>query len=129
MKLALNRAERAYQDEKVSVKKTLEREKEELSKSLEKRYPIPTAPRKPVKPFMPVTPGAATPLSMVNSALQQAILDSMEPGVLYTITDIIMNCPEVADLTNQRVAALVRQLVPEYLVRTTDERKAYFQLA
>ena len=95
----------------------------------------PVAPAKPVKPVKPrsaFTPGyssayrADTP---GNEDSKQAILDSMMPGQKYTITDIIMSCPQVADLTNQRVAALVRQLVMSGdVIRTEDERKAYFEL-
>ena len=49
---------------------------------------------------------------------------------MYTITDIIKSVPECADLTNQRVSALVRQLKDEgKVVRTEDKRKAYFSLA
>lgn len=41
-----------------------------------------------------------------------------------------MECPEVADMTNQQVSALVRQLVSSGdLTRTEDARRAYFELA
>jgi hypothetical protein len=49
---------------------------------------------------------------------------------MYTITDIIKTVPECADLTNQRVSALMRQLKDEVkVVRVEDKRKAYFALA
>jgi predicted transcriptional regulator len=54
----------------------------------------------------------------------------MVEGTKYTITDLIKNVPECADLTNQRVSALIRQLVDDkVVVRTEDKRKAYFSLA
>ena len=65
-----------------------------------------------------------------NEAIKVAILDNMAEGVKYTITDLIKSVPECADLTNQRVSALVRQLVDDkVVVRTEDKRKAYFSLA
>ncbi len=65
-----------------------------------------------------------------NEAIKVAILDNMAEGKMYTITDLIKSVPECADLTNQRVSALVRQLVDDkVVVRTEDKRKAYFSLA
>ena len=65
-----------------------------------------------------------------NDAIKVAILDNMVEGKMYTITEIIKAVPECADLTNQRVSALVRQLKDEgQLVRIEDKRKAYFSLA
>ena len=65
-----------------------------------------------------------------NDSIKVAILDNMEEGKKYTITDLIKTVPECADLTNQRVSALVRQLVDDkVVVRTEDKRKAYFSLA
>lgn len=65
-----------------------------------------------------------------NEGLKEAILASMEVGSKYTITDIMKNCSAVADLSNQRVSALVRQLKESgELVREEIKRKAYFSLA
>jgi hypothetical protein len=65
-----------------------------------------------------------------NDAIKVAIVTAMERGKRYTITDLIKNVPECADLTNQRVSALVRQLVDNHtLERIEDKRKAYFSLA
>ena len=62
-----------------------------------------------------------------NEGIKQSIVDGMENGKAYTITDIIKSVPECADLTNQRVSALMRQLVENgAVVRTEDKRKAYF---
>jgi hypothetical protein len=65
-----------------------------------------------------------------NEAIKSAILGNMVEGKKYTITDLIKSVPECADLTNQRVSALVRQLVDDkVVVRSEDKRKAYFALA
>lgn len=69
-----------------------------------------------------------TAVQVANEGIKQAIVDGMTPGTLYTITDIIKTIPECADLTNQRVSALVRQLMPEYIERVEEKRKAYFRL-
>lgn len=65
-----------------------------------------------------------------NAEIQNAILEGMEPNRVYTITEIIKEVPACADLTNQRVSALMRQLKKSgKVVRTEDKRKAYFSLA
>ena len=62
-----------------------------------------------------------------NDGIKSAILEGMESAKAYTVTDIIKSVPACADLTNQRVSALMRQLVDAgVVVRTEDKRKAYF---
>lgn len=62
-----------------------------------------------------------------NVGLKSAILGGMESGKAYTIGDLMKAIPELADLTNQRVSALVRQLKDDGLVvREEIKRKAYF---
>jgi hypothetical protein len=64
-----------------------------------------------------------------NEAVKTAILDGMEVNRLYTITELIKEIPECADMTNQKVSALVRQLVDTGSVaKTVDKRKSYFSL-
>lgn len=71
-----------------------------------------------------------TAQQVANDSVKQAIIDGMEHGVPYTITDIIKSVPACAELTNQRVSALMRQLKDAgVVVRTEDKRKAYFTLA
>lgn len=71
-----------------------------------------------------------TAQQVANDGIKSAIVDGMESGTAYTITDIIKSVPACADLTNQRVSALMRQLVDSgAVVRTEDKRKAYFTLA
>jgi hypothetical protein len=62
-----------------------------------------------------------------NQVIKTAMLDGMESGKAYTITDLIKTVPACAELTNQRVSALMRQMVESgAVVRTEDKRKAYF---
>lgn len=65
-----------------------------------------------------------------NEGYKSSIIEGMEKGKAYTITDLIKSIPAIADLTNQRVSALVRQLKDEELVTRKEEKgKAYFTLA
>ena len=62
-----------------------------------------------------------------NEGIKSAIYEGMESGKKYTITDLIKSIPDCAELTNQRVSNLVRQLISEgKVVRTEEKRKAYF---
>ena len=64
-----------------------------------------------------------------NTGICDAIVAGMERNRIYTVTEVIKSIPECADLTNQRVSALLRQLVDAGKVkRTEDKRKAYFSL-
>lgn len=64
---------------------------------------------------------------VANKGIQDAILESMEVGKLYTITDMIKEIPACADLTNQKVSALIRPLINVSIERVEDKRKAYFR--
>ncbi len=65
-----------------------------------------------------------------NEGYKTAILEGMEEGKFYTITDLIKSISAIGELTNQRVSALVRQLKEEDLVLRKEEKgKAYFSLA
>lgn len=70
-----------------------------------------------------------TATQLENNKLKEIILKSLtsEP---VTITDLIKSVPDLNDLTNQRVSALVRQLVLDgQVIRVADKRKALFALA
>ena len=70
-----------------------------------------------------------TAKQMENDGIKTAILDSMTAGTLYTITDFIKTVPECADMSNQKISAIVRQLKDAGLVeRVEEKRKAYFKL-
>lgn len=65
-----------------------------------------------------------------NEGIKTAILDGMTSGRLYTVTEIQKEIPECAELSNQKVSALIRQLKDTGLVvKTEDKRKSYFSLA
>ena len=68
-----------------------------------------------------------TATQKANEGYKTAIFEFMEVGKKYTITDLMKEVVELADLSNQRVSALVRQLKEEGLVeRIEEKRKAYF---
>ena len=51
-----------------------------------------------------------------------------ENGGQMTVTDIQKSCAELADLSNQRISALLRQMKDDKQVeRIEDKRKAYFK--
>lgn len=64
-----------------------------------------------------------------NEGIKTAILEGMTSGRFYTVTEIQKEIPECNELSNQRVSALLRQMVGNEIVRTEDKRKAYFSLA
>jgi flagellar biosynthesis/type III secretory pathway protein FliH len=64
---------------------------------------------------------------VANKGIQDAILEGMQNGKLYTITDMIKEIPACADLTNQKVSALIRPLIGVSIERVVDKRKAYFR--
>lgn len=73
-----------------------------------------------------------TAKQMENDAVKQVILDEMtaNPDKLYTVTDLIKNVDGLGDLTNQRVSALLRQMIEANGVeKIVDKRKSYFRLA
>jgi predicted transcriptional regulator len=59
-----------------------------------------------------------------NEGIKQNILEVMENGRFYTVTELQKAC---GIETNQRASALLRQLIADGKVaRTEDKRKAYF---
>lgn len=70
-----------------------------------------------------------TATQKVNEGVKTTILESMEPGKLYSITDMIKQFDCCVDMSNQRVNALVRQMMPEKVERVEVKRRAYFVLA
>ena len=69
-----------------------------------------------------------TAQQVANEGIKQAIVAGMEPNRLYTITEIIKEIPECADLTNQRVSAIIRGMIGDTIERVEEKRKAYFRL-
>lgn len=62
-----------------------------------------------------------------NLDLRNAILDGMEDGKAYTVTELTKVVPELDGLSNQKVSALLRQLKEEgSITREEVKRVAYF---
>lgn len=75
--------------------------------------------------------GKQTASQIANEKIKEEILECManEPTRLFTISEMqkVFEC--CADLSNQRVSALVRQLVADGKVeRLEEKRKAYFRI-
>ena len=68
-----------------------------------------------------------TAQQIANGDIKQAILEGMEENRLYTITELQKEIPACADLSNQRISALVRQMINDTIERVEDKRKAYFR--
>ena len=71
-----------------------------------------------------------TAQQVLNEGIKQTIVDVLtENGGLMTVTDIQKAHAELADMSNQRLSALLRQLKEDKVVdRVEDKRKAYFTI-
>lgn len=70
-----------------------------------------------------------TATQKANTELKAAIVESMVRNRNYTITEMIKEFPALSELTNQKVSAMVRQLVEANLIeKIEDKRKSYFRL-
>lgn len=70
-----------------------------------------------------------TATQTANEGFKEAILATIDPEKKYTITDLIKTVSEISELSNQRVSAIVRQMVESGdLQREEIKRKAYFSL-
>ncbi len=68
-----------------------------------------------------------TAVQLENVAIKDAIFSEMKVNQMYTVTDLIKSIPAVADCSNQRVSALLRQMGEDgRVVRSVDKRKTYF---
>jgi hypothetical protein len=68
-----------------------------------------------------------TAQQVANAGVADAIYEGMVEGTLYTITDLIKQVPACAELTNQRVSAIVRGMIGTKVERVEEKRKAYFR--
>lgn len=70
-----------------------------------------------------------TATQQANNALKEAIIDLLVDGNPYTVSQIIKEVPECAGLSNQKVSALMIQLVNEGQVeKVIEKRVSYFKL-
>ncbi len=61
-----------------------------------------------------------------NADLQQKILETLEPNMLYTVSDL---CKLMGIESNQKMTHLLTPLAEEgKLVRTVEKRRAYYSL-
>ena len=74
------------------------------------------------------SPKKPTAQQTANVGILEAILAGMERNRCYTITELIKEIPECAELTNQRVSAILRPVIGSRVERIEDKRKAYFKV-
>lgn len=80
-----------------------------------------------------------TAVQIANEGLRETILDFMEEGKGYTVSDLIKQVPACADLSQSKVSAILRPLLlvtakgeqnPDGVLERYEEKgKAYFKLA
>lgn len=73
-----------------------------------------------------------TAVQVANEGLKAEILECMgeHPNQLFTISEMLKSFPCCAELTNQKVSALVRQLVADgKVVKVEEKRKSFFKIA
>ena len=76
--------------------------------------------------------GKLTAVQVENNKIKEQILECMakEPNRLFTISEMQKSFPCCAELSNQRVSALIRQLITDCKVeRLEEKRKAVFRIA
>lgn len=71
-----------------------------------------------------------TKTQVANEGIKADIVNSMVDGERYTVTELIKSNEALADYSNQKISALVGQLVKDgKVVRSTEKGKTYFSLA
>ena len=75
--------------------------------------------------------GKPTKTQVENAKFKDCIINALATlDKPVTIAELMANCPEVAELSNQRISAMLSQLrKAEKIVRTYEKKKAYFALA
>ena len=66
-----------------------------------------------------------------NAVIKQNVLTVLADGKKRTVSELLKMVPDLPDtMTNQRMSALVRQMVDAgQVVRSEDKRKAFFAIA
>ena len=72
-----------------------------------------------------------TAVQIANEGIKSVILETLaENGKMMTISEMQKVNAELGEMSNQRITALVRQLMnDEKVVRVEEKRKAYFKIA
>lgn len=104
----------AYVLENCTLPADVREKMEKIQASFEKKA---TGERKP------------TATQVANEGLKVAILSYMaeQPNRLFTISELIKEVPELEGLSNQKVSALVTQMVGTSIKKIVEKRKSNFQ--
>ena len=74
--------------------------------------------------------GTMTETQKKNEELKEVILEVLQGSNPMTVTEIRLASEELSKYENQKISALVRQLIlAEKVVKTTDKKKSLFSLA
>ena len=69
-----------------------------------------------------------TKTQQANENIKATVLESMEDNRLYSISEMLKAFPVCADMSNQKLSSLVRQMVADKQVeRIEEKRKAFFR--
>ena len=70
-----------------------------------------------------------TAVQVANEGIKSVIIETLaENGKMMTISEMQKLNAELGEMSNQRISALVRQLInDEKVIRIEDKRKAYFK--
>lgn len=104
----------AYVLENCTLPADVREKMEKIQASFEKKA---TGERKP------------TATQVANEGLKGSILSYMaeQPNRLFTISELIKEVPELEGLSNQKVSALVTQMVGTSIKKIVEKRKSNFQ--
>lgn len=73
---------------------------------------------------------APTKTQKENAQLAELVLEFMQEGEKYTISELQKGIPALSELSNQKVTGIIRGLSRSELVKRTEEKgKAYFSKA
>lgn len=68
-----------------------------------------------------------TKVQEANEVIKNDLIKAMEDGKTYTVTDLIKSVAVCAEMTNQKLSALLRQLVADGKVKRVEVKgRAYF---
>ena len=72
-----------------------------------------------------------TAVQVANEGIKSVIVETLaENGGKMTISEMQKASAELGELSNQRISALIRQLIAdEKVIRVEEKRKAYFKIA
>lgn len=66
---------------------------------------------------------------VANDGIKEAIAETLADGKMMTITEMQKASAELGELSNQKISALIRQMIMDGLVvKVEDKRKAYFKM-